>query len=257
MQVVERVATSSRLQKSPDPVSLQLLGVKKSFASLQVLDEVSMDVPAGKIACILGPSGCGKTTLLNIVAGIIKADEGQVLGVDGAPISYIFQEPRLLPWKTVQQNVEFVLLDRLSGREARETARLYLRMMGLERFADYRPSQLSGGMRQRVAIARAYAYPSTLLLMDEPFQSLDLRLKTGLIKSFLEVWQAQRRTVLHVTHDVQEALLLGDIIYVLSDRPARVQARMSIPRSRRQRSLRDPQLAQLQRELYGLFLGEE
>ena len=225
----------------------------KQFDNLPVLGDLSLEVKENRMACILGPSGCGKTTLLNIIAGVISPDSGSITGCQDKKVSYLFQETRLLKWKTVRQNIEFVLKDHLPVAERRETVNRYMEMVGLSDFADYYPAKLSGGMKQRVAIARAFAYPANLLLMDEPFNGLDLAMKMSFIKAFTDLWLKDRRTALFVTHTIQEALLLGDEIFVLSNRPAHVKHHITVDIPHQERTLEHPQIIQLENTLYNII----
>lgn len=194
-------------------MALILKGINKSFGAHEVLRDFNASFAEGQITCIMGPSGCGKTTLLNIIGGVIQPDAGEISGFAGKCFSYIFQDPRLLPWKSVRDNVEFVLSRSLSEKERKERCEEFLKLVELDKFADYYPSQLSGGMSQRVAIARAFAFPSDVILMDEPFKGLDADLRQNIILRFLEIWRRDRRTVICVTHDVEEAKMLqGDIL---------------------------------------------
>ncbi|MGE5453771.1 MAG: ABC transporter ATP-binding protein [Methylocystaceae bacterium] len=229
---------------------LHINNISKRFGSLVVFDQLTLTAEANRLTCILGPSGCGKSTLLNIISGLIKPDAGDLEGFAGQPVSYIFQEPRLLPWKTVGGNLDFVLKDQLTSSERQEKIQRYLEMVELSAFADYYPYQLSGGMRQRVAIARAFAYPSSLLLMDEPFTGLDLSLKQTLITAFIRLWALDQRTVFFVTHDINEALLLGDDILILTNRPAQVKSRLSLSLPQTERELENPVLTGYYKELY-------
>ncbi|MFH0762185.1 MAG: ABC transporter ATP-binding protein [Bacteroidota bacterium] len=201
---------------------LELQSVCKSFGERSILDGFNLSILPGSITCLFGPSGCGKTTLLNIMGGILQPDSGNVTGFTEEKISYIFQETRILPWKTVLGNVLFPLMDKMPKEEALDHAHSIIRMVGLEKEEKLYPSQLSGGMKQRVSIARAFAYPGNLILMDEAFQNLDNTLKYNILNSFLEIWKNDRRTVIFVTHDVDEAILLGQQIILLGDSPLRI-----------------------------------
>ncbi|MEA1961677.1 MAG: ABC transporter ATP-binding protein [Bacillota bacterium] len=210
-------------------MTFEIHNASKAFKDLNVLQDFSMEMEDHKIICIVGPSGAGKTTLLNIMSGVIKPDAGSLSGFADKTVSYLFQEPRLLPWKTVDQNIEFVLKDKMSKNDYHRLVDQYVDMVGLADFRHYYPRQLSGGMKQRVAIARAFAYPADLLLMDEPFDGLDPQLKRSLINAFFCLWQLEKRSVFFVTHDMREALLLGDKIIVLTDRPARIKGHIQNP----------------------------
>ena len=203
---------------------LEIKGLHKAYGDRVLFNDFNLALPEGQITCILGPSGCGKTTLLNILGGLTKPDSGLLNGFDNKTVSYIFQDPRLLPWKTVEENIAFVLDQSLPEAEKKKITGRFIRLVDLEGFADYYPAKLSGGMRQRVSIARAFAYPSGIILMDEPLKGLDITLKLNLIKAFSRIWSSDKRTVIFVTHDVEEALLLGDVIFVLSRSPVRLVA---------------------------------
>jgi len=188
----------------------------KSYGELVIFRDFSISFPEAQVTSILGPSGCGKTTLLNILAGSLLPERGEAMDFLKRKISVIFQDPCLLPWKTILENIEFVLLDQLSAAKSRSLALEYIEMMGLTEFRDFYPGQLSGGMKQRVAMARAFAFPSEIILMDEPFRALDVKLKENLILEFLKLWERDKRSVVFVTHDIAEALKLGGLIYVFS-----------------------------------------
>jgi len=209
-------------------MSLEIKGLYKDFDEISLFRDFSIGFTEGTITCILGPSGCGKTTLLNIIGNIIKPDRGTLAGFDGKVISYIFQDPRLLPWKTVKDNIEFVLSKDMPADEREKLTDRFIRLVELDGFAGYYPSKLSGGMRQRVSIARAFACYSDIILMDEPLKGLDIKLKLNLIETFSRIWQADKRTVIFVTHDVDEALLLGNEIVVLSQAPVKIVASQKV-----------------------------
>lgn len=198
-------------------------GIAKKFGQLQVFSDLSLEFPKDKITAILGPSGCGKTTLLKILAGLLKPDQGSVEST--AKLSFLFQEPRLLPWLNIRQNLALVLQDKLPAADVDKQIAYYLQAVGLLEYQRFYPGQLSGGMKQRAAMARALSYPAELLLMDEPFKSLDLRTRYRLVSDFLALWRQKPITVVMVTHDVKEAVWLGDQILVLSEKPARLIAR--------------------------------
>lgn len=230
-------------------MSLEIKGLDKKYGELEIFRDFSISFAEGTITCILGPSGCGKTTLLNIIGNIIPPDSGTLTGFDGKVISYIFQDPRLLPWKSVRGNIEFVLDRSMAPEEREKITDRFIRLVELEDFAGYYPSGLSGGMRQRVSIARAFAYPSDIILMDEPLKGLDLKLKLSLIQTFSHLWQEERRTVIFVTHDVDEALLLGNDIVVLSRAPASIVMHRSVAASVTERSPGSDYFKNLEKEL--------
>lgn len=223
------------------PDSLYIEKLKKTYRnsipndSLEIFRDLNMTIPVGKVACIMGPSGCGKTTLLNIISGLVKPDSGEFKGFNGKTVSYMFQEPRLLPWKTVKQNIDFVIRDLYPKQLREEKIAKYLDMVELSDFGDYWPDNLSGGMKQRVGIARAFIFPSQILLMDEPFKGLDLQLKIALLDSFRALWEKDKRSVIFVTHDPDEALYIADEVFVLTELPAKVRKAFTIDLPREQR----------------------
>ncbi|HEY8392423.1 MAG TPA: ABC transporter ATP-binding protein [Capillibacterium sp.] len=216
-------------------IEFTLEGISKSYGDLLVFSGLSLEVKANRIVAFLGPSGCGKTTLLSIIAGLKSPDQGRITGLAGKPLSFLFQEPRLLDWLTVAENLAFVLRNKIPRADLREKIDYYLEQMEILPYRDTYPRKLSGGQRQRVAMARALAFPSRLLLMDEPFKSLDLNLKWALISRFRQIWAAAPRTVLLVTHDPKEALLLADEIYVLSPKPAVIKGYFEVSLAREER----------------------
>ena len=230
-------------------MGLQVKNISKSYNGNFLYRDFNIEFSEGTITCILGPSGCGKTTLLNIIGKVIPPDSGNLIGFDDKQFSYIFQEPRLLPWKTVRGNIEFVLSRDLSADERKAQVELLIRLVELEGFANYYPSQLSGGMRQRVSIARAFACPSDIILMDEPLSGLDITLRQNMIRWFSQIWRSDRRTVIFVTHDVKEALLLGNQIVVLSQAPARIVAHETINEPAESRSMGEPHFKKLKQKL--------
>ena len=197
--------------------------INKSYGDLKVLDNISIDFPENKITCILGPSGCGKTTLLNIMAGLLDMDSGEIIGFENGDISFVFQEDRLIPWKNVEENLSFVLKDKMHKEEIAEIINNYLELVGLEEYKNYYPKDLSGGMKQRINILRAFIYSSKMLIMDEPFKSLDMYNKQIVMDFFKELMAAKNRTCIMVTHDMEEAFTLGDRIVILTEKPTRVK----------------------------------
>jgi NitT/TauT family transport system ATP-binding protein len=212
-------------------MNLQLQNIVKTYDDRVILDQFSLEFKPGSITCLFGPSGCGKSTLLNLMGGIIQPDSGFVRGFTEESISYIFQETRILPWRTVLGNVIFPLVDKFPGNQALEIARKFIRLVGLEKEESLYPYQLSGGMKQRVSIARAFAFPSSLILMDEAFQNLDKILKYNILDSFLRIWKEDRRTVIFVTHDIDEAIKLGQEIIFLNHNPLKIVKSVSTAES--------------------------
>ncbi len=211
----------------------------KSGEIIHVLEHVDLDVHAGEFVCIVGPSGCGKSTLLNIIGGFFKESQGRVL-VAGAPVTgpnpkriFVFQENGVFPWLTVEENVGFGLMSRPKA-EREERVAHYIAMVGLKGFEKSYPRELSGGMRQRVEIARALAADADVLYMDEPFGALDFLTRLKMRADLIRIWQAEKKTVLFVTHDIEEAVQLADRVVVMSRRPATVAETVTVdlPRPR-------------------------
>jgi len=205
---------------------IKLIDVSKKFDDLTLLKDFNVSFEKNKITCLFGPSGVGKTTIANIVAGIIPVDKGRVEGIDNSLFSYVFQEPRLLKWYNVYENIDFVLKDVYKPDNRVEIINNYLKMVELSEYKNYKIDALSGGMAQRVSLARAFAYPSHILIMDEPFKGLDNKLKNEMSSLFLKMWSLSQRTVLFITHDVEEAIDLSHIIYTLKNRPVNIVNRL-------------------------------
>ncbi len=220
--------------------------LSKSFETARrtrhlALSDISLRVDEGEFVAILGPSGCGKSTLLYIVGGFVEPSEGTV-AVNGRPITGpgpdrgpVFQEFALFPWKTVLGNIMYGPLERgMAKSAAEEKARALIALVHLKGYENFYPKELSGGMKQRVAIARTLAYEPSILLMDEPFGALDAHTRTGMQNELLEIWERDRKTVLFVTHSVEEAVFLSDRVVVLTRSPGRVKETVGIdlPRPR-------------------------
>jgi NitT/TauT family transport system ATP-binding protein len=250
------------------PAKLIVENVSKTFRTgrmtVQALDNVSVSVAEGEFVCLVGPSGCGKSTLLNIIAGLEIPDSGNVLA-DGKPVTgpgrermMMFQESALFPWLDVHDNLLFALKLKpgLTNANRREIVQFYLQLVGLERFANSNIHELSGGMRQRVALARALAPNPRVLLMDEPFAALDALTREQLYGDIQRIWQKHRKTILFVTHNVREAVCLGDRVLLFSPHPGRIRQefRIEIPRPRDISSVEVAQMAiQITRALKGLL----
>ena len=212
---------------SIEQVSLEF--TTRRTGTIVALDSLSLSIPDKQFAVIVGPSGCGKSSLLTLVAGLNEVSSGcckvddRVVSGPGADRGMVFQGYSLFPWLTVRKNIEFgPSLGNLSTRERTERARHYIEAVGLIGFEDAYPVQLSGGMQQRVAIARVLANDPTVLLMDEPFGALDNQTRTIMQELLLGVWEDEQKTVLFVTHDIDEALFLGDVVHIMSARPGRI-----------------------------------
>jgi NitT/TauT family transport system ATP-binding protein len=217
-------------------MKLSIKKMNKAYSAIPVFADFDLQIEKNKITCILGPSGIGKTTLLNIICGLTNPDNGDISDFKEKTFSYIFQEPRLLKWKTVYENIYFVLKDIFSHEKSKIISDKLIDIVGLKIFKDYYPDKISGGMAQRVSIARAFAYPSEILLMDEPFKSLDIKLKKKLIDSFYYLWEMDKRTVIFVTHDIDEAAYLGDEIFILEETsPANIKKQVKIDISQKER----------------------
>ena len=210
-----------------------------SFGDIHVLERVNLDVREGEFVCLVGPSGCGKSTLLNIIGGFLRETKGTVT-VEGAPVAgpdpwriFVFQENGVFPWLTVEQNIGFGLLSRAAA-ERDERVKHYIAMVGLTGFERSYPRELSGGMRQRVEIARALAADARVLYMDEPFGALDFLTRLKMRADLIRIWQAEKKTIVFVTHDIEEAVQLADRVLVMTKRPATIaeEVRIDLPRPR-------------------------
>lgn len=196
--------------------------INKYYNDLNILKDISIEFDKYKTTCILGESGVGKTTLLNIISGITEKDFGEIIGFQNEDISFVFQEDRLIPWKNVADNIRFVLDKKMNKEKNEKTIDKYLKLVNLEEYKYFYPKALSEGMRQRISILRAFIYPSNILIMDEPFKSLDINNKQIVIELFKKLCAIEKRTCILVTHDIDEALALGDKIVILSRKPTKV-----------------------------------
>lgn len=251
----------------PDPGGeearvISVRGLVKSFATrtgpVTALDDVSMEIPRGQFFVIVGPSGCGKTTLLRILAGLEEPSGGH-LDIHGAPSgrpqnSMIFQGDSIFPWMSVWDNAAYGLVMRgVPATEIRDVVGHYLDKTGLTAFRQAYPHQLSGGMKQRVSIARAFANDPEILLMDEPFSALDEQNKTVLQDELLRIWDETHKTVVYITHSVDEAVTMGDRIMVMTARPGRVKAIVDVPFSRPREVLELRHLPEYGEVVYGIW----
>ncbi len=212
---------------------------KRSGEQVHVLERINFEVRQGEFVCIVGPSGCGKSTLLNIIGGFLRGSRGDVM-VEGQPVAgpdprriFVFQENGVFPWLTVTENIGFGLLKKSEPERAKIVAH-YIEMVGLNGFERAYPRELSGGMKQRVEIARALAANPDIIYMDEPFGALDFITRLKMRADLVRIWQSEKKTILFVTHDIEEAVQLSDRVLVMSKRPATIQTIVSIdlPRPR-------------------------
>lgn len=257
-----------------DPLPLQQGSVTVEDVSMtfhrkghitHVLDEVNLTVNPGELVCLLGPSGCGKSTLLNIIAGFIKPTDGYVI-VDqkrvtkpGADRGFVFQQYSLLPWKTTFENVEFGLkIKGVPKAEREDMVGEYLNLVGLGQYRNAYPRQLSGGMQQRASIVRALVNSPSVLLMDEPFAALDAQTRHMMQELLLNIWRTLKTTVIFVTHDIEEAVFLGDRIFVMGVQPGRIKAELDIPlaRPRHVDDMLTPEFSKLSRQVFDLIREE-
>jgi NitT/TauT family transport system ATP-binding protein len=246
---------------------LEVKGVFKLFSAngnqMEALQNISLDIEENEFICFIGPSGCGKTTLLRIIAGLEEPSSGEIL-LEGRPIKgpgpergMVFQEYSLFPWRKVLDNVAFGLeLKGISEEERYKKARQYLKMVELERFEERYPHELSGGMKQRVAIARALVNDPKALLMDEPFGALDAQTRNIMQSELLRIWEEEKKTIIFVTHSVDEAIYLADRIVIMSARPGKIKdvIKIDLPRPRSRTSqdvnvIRDRILCDLRSEI--------
>jgi NitT/TauT family transport system ATP-binding protein len=256
-------------QAHPEP-KISFQSVTRRFGegdnTFLALDRLSLDIGDGEFVTVVGPSGCGKSTALNIAAGLTQVSDGRVL-VDGKPVNgpgpqrgVIFQQYALFPWLSVRQNVEFGL--RIKGLRAAERRRIadhFIDLVGLSDFADALPKTLSGGMKQRCAIARAYAVNPTVLLMDEPFGALDALTRVNMQDQLLDTWSRERRTVVFITHDVDEAVYLANRVVVMAARPGRLHKIIAVdlPYPRTEDIRLSPEFAQIRNQVWHAVYHQE
>lgn len=220
-------------------MSIKLINIEKNFGNKKIYDKFSLNFEEGKINCILGKSGCGKSTLLNIIANLEEINSGEIIGVP-EKIAYVFQEDRLIEWNSIYTNMELPLLKFYTKDEREEKIKSILREVELGDYINSYPKELSGGMRQRANIARALLYNGELLLMDEPFKSLDKSSKENIIKIFKKNHLEKNNTVIMVTHDINEALSLGDNIFILGGSPAILMDKFKdVQRSKEKNNIED------------------
>lgn len=265
------VAEASRSQTSASRPLIAINGVRKQFRSrsgavIDALAETSLEVAPNEFICIVGPSGCGKSTLLRMLAGLETISSGMI-AIDGVPVSgarrdigLVFQSPVMLPWRTILKNVLVPAeVLKMNSAASRQRAHELLKLVGLDGFGDRYPDELSGGMRQRAAIARALMHDPNILLMDEPFGALDALTREAMNLELLRIWQASRKTVILVTHSIEEALLLADRVAVFSPRPGHIREIIDVPISRpRSAATRtDPVFIELANRLRSYFEAKQ
>ena len=244
-------------------MDLKLKNITHHYGSVEVLRDISLDIPQGQIACLIGPSGCGKSTLLRFLGGLERPNQGEVLQVGEPPkdclnpLTYVFQHFALLPWRTVEGNIKLVLEDH--GLKGREMDAIVTDVLERTRLSDFRhalPKQLSGGMRQRVAISRALAVRPAVMLMDEPLSALDSQTRELLMDDLIALWTRQPFTSVYVTHNLNEAVRLGHRVIVLSRRPGQIREIVDIDIPLSERHLGDAVLEEKQKQLWELMREE-
>lgn len=231
---------------------LELKNIKKSFQNLTVFNNLSLEIKKGEICCLLGPSGSGKTTLFRTASGLEKVDAGEVLKYNQPRFAYVFQNPRLLPWKTAEENLIFVQknYDLENNKKLRD---LLFKLSGLDKFRDSYPHELSGGMQQRLELIRAFAVKPDLVFLDEPFKSLDMRTKYNLRKLITLIQKETGITLFLITHDPEEALLLADRIYILAAEAQGIKKEIEIKKAREERKIAQPEIYQRLEEIMAIF----
>ncbi len=226
---------------------LEIRNLSKDYQGLPVLRNLNIEVKDREIVAIVGPSGCGKSTLLNLIAGTVKGFEGMIEN-HAEKTGYVFQEDRILPWLNVYDNIRIV-----RQREDGERIHSLIKKMHLDGFESYYPEQLSGGMRQRCGIARAFYFGSELLLMDEPFKSLDVNLRMEMLGYLLELWEEEKTAIVFVTHDIEEALMTADRILAMKNRPAEVVKEVVLPERHGIRRMDTEEMMKLKADLVRLI----
>lgn len=234
---------------------VEVINLTKKFGDLLVLNDVSFNVKKGEFICIVGPTGCGKTTFLNLLTRLIEPTSGEIL-IDGKPadpkihnISFVFQEPSAFPWLTAQQNIEYGLrIKKIPEEEIQERIKIIIELLGLEKFRNAYPHEMSVSMEQRVVIGRAFALNPDLLLMDEPYGQMDIKMRYYLEDEVIKLWKATGSTVLFITHNLEEAVYLAERVLILSNKPANIKAEVSVDLPR-PRVVSDPKFVEIRKKI--------
>lgn len=240
-------------------IKIQVNNLTKRFGDLTVLDGINFNIKEGELLAIVGPTGCGKTTFLNTLSKLMPASEGEILidGVEANPkkhnISYVFQEPTCLPWRTVRENVAYGMeVKGVPKEERNQRAQDIMDLVGLASCADLYPNQVSASMMQRIAVSRAFAVNPDLLLMDEPYGQLDVKLRFYLEDELVNIWRKLNSTVLFVTHNIEEAVYVAERILVLTNKPTKIKAEIPVELPR-PRDLLDPRFVELRKQVTELI----
>ena len=236
-------------------VKVQVNHLTKRFGDLLVLDDISFEINKGEFVCIVGPTGCGKTTFLNLLTGLLEPTEGEIL-IDGEradpkkhSISFVFQEPSAFPWLTAQQNIEYGLrIKKKPEQEIVSQREKIIGLLGLEKYRDAYPHEMSVSMEQRVVIGRAFAFNPDLLLMDEPYGQMDIKMRYYLEDEVIRLWQATGSTVLFITHNLEEATYLAERVLILTNKPAKIKTSIDVDLPR-PRQIADPKFIEIRKEI--------
>ena len=236
-------------------VKVQVNHLTKRFGDLLVLDDISFEINKGEFVCIVGPTGCGKTTFLNLLTGLLEPTEGEIL-IDGEradpkkhSISFVFQEPSAFPWLTAQQNIEYGLrIKKKPEQEIVSQREKIIGLLGLEKYRDAYPHEMSVSMEQRVVIGRAFALNPDLLLMDEPYGQMDIKMRYYLEDEVIRLWQATGSTVLFITHNLEEATYLAERVLILTNKPAKIKTSIDVDLPR-PRQIADPKFIEIRKEI--------
>ncbi len=236
-------------------VKVQVKNLTKCFGDLKVLEDISFDIKKGEFLCIVGPTGCGKTTFLNLLTKLIEPTSGEIL-IDGESadpqkhnISFVFQEPSAFPWLTARENIEYGLkIKKRSPEEIKQQTEKIIGLLGLEKFRDAYPHEMSVSMEQRVVIGRAFAMNPDLLLMDEPYGQMDIKMRYFLEDEVIKLWKATNSTVLFITHNLEEAVYLAERVLILSNKPAKIKAGIKVDLER-PRNVSDSKFVEIRKEI--------